>query len=73
MVFHENYSTWWYSFLESEKLSKLSNHPVHLIDENGDLSPTALIPFCDLGGDMSAMGVKALAHDLKGYGPTMYV
>ena len=31
---------------------------MHLIDEEGNLSPTALIPFCDLGGNMSAMGVK---------------
>ena len=31
---------------------------MHLIDEEGNLSPTALIPFCDFGGNMSAMGVK---------------
>ena len=46
------------NILESKKLHQLSNHPVHLIDEEGNLSPTALIPFCDLGGNMSAMGVK---------------
>ena len=34
------------------------NHPVHIIDEDGEMSPTALIPFCEFGGNMSAMGVK---------------
>ena len=28
-----------------------------MIDEDGNLSPSALIPFCDIGGNMSAMGV----------------
>ena len=37
---------------------KLSNHPVHIVSEDGKMSPTALIPFCELGGDMSLMGVK---------------
>ena len=36
----------------------MSNHPVHLRDEDGKLSPTALIPFCDIGGNLSAMGVR---------------
>ena len=36
----------------------VSNHPVHILDENGKLSPSAFIPFCSFGGNMSAMGVK---------------
>ena len=36
----------------------VSNHPVHILDENGNLSPSAFIPFCSFGGNMSAMGVK---------------
>ena len=44
--------------IESKKLNQLSNHPVHLINENGDFLPTALIPFCDLGRNMSAVGIK---------------
>ena len=28
------------------------------MDKHGNLSPTALIPFCEFGGDMSIMGVK---------------
>ena len=39
-------------------LSKVTNHPVHIIDQEGDFSPTALIPFCEFGGNMSVMGVK---------------
>ena len=34
------------------------NHPVHIFDEEGELSQTALIPFCAFGGNLSAMGVK---------------
>ena len=31
---------------------------MHLKDIDGNFSPTALIPFCEFGGDMAAMGVK---------------
>ena len=38
---------------------KLSNHPVHLVTKNGKKkSPSALIPLCDLGGNMSIVGTK---------------
>ena len=33
-----------------------ANHPVHLIDANGTLSPSAFIPFCSWSGDMKALG-----------------
>ena len=39
-------------------LQKLTNHPVHIIDEDEEKYPTALIPFCEFGGNMSVMGVK---------------
>ena len=39
----------------------VTNHPVHIIDEMGRISPSALIPFCDIGGDMSVVGTQ-LAH-----------
>ena len=42
----------------------VSNHPVHLKKENGELSPSAFIPFCEFGGDMSAMGVKIEEFDI---------
>ena len=31
---------------------------MHIIDRNNELYPTALIPFCEFGGNMSVMGVK---------------
>ena len=31
-------------------------HPVHIIKENNQISPSALIPFCDFGGDMEVVG-----------------
>ena len=39
-------------------MQRVSNHPVHLIDEDGKLSPSAFIPFCDFGGNMSAFGIN---------------
>ena len=40
------------------------HHPVHLIDEEGKLSPSALIPFCDFGGEVSWVGRKVPEFDL---------
>ena len=39
-------------------VQKLSNHPVHLVDKDRNLNPTALVPFCSVSDDYSAMGVK---------------
>ena len=36
----------------------ISNHPVHVMTKDNQMSPSAFIPFCDFGGNMSAMGVK---------------
>jgi len=47
-----------------KNLQKVSNHPVHIIDEVGELSPTSLIPFCEFGGNMSVMGVKIDQFDV---------
>ena len=46
------------SFSGSKNVSRLTNHPVHIQDEDGTLFPTALIPFCEFGGDLNVMGVK---------------
>ena len=35
-----------------------SNHPVHIIKNDGNLSQSAFIPFCSFGEDMEMMGVK---------------
>ena len=32
-------------------LTKLTNHPVHLIDEEAQMFPTALLPFCEVDGE----------------------
>ena len=46
-------------FAGSRQLQYVTNHPVHLKEEEDlNLPPTALIPFCEFGGSMSAMGVK---------------
>ena len=34
------------------------------MDQSGNLSPTALIPFCEFGGNMSVMGVKIDQFDV---------
>ena len=31
---------------------------MHILDENKKLSPSSFIPFCEFGGNMSALGVK---------------
>ena len=44
---------------ESDELLKMTNHPVHLIEEKEfKLSPTALIPFCSFTNNFSMMGTK---------------
>ena len=44
-------------------LSEYINHPVHIINNN-QISPSAFIPFCDFGGNMSTMGVKIDQFDV---------
>ena len=34
------------------------NHPVHFLTKDGKIFPSAFIPFCEFGGDMSSIGVK---------------
>ena len=53
---------------ESNEIHKVTNHPVHLQtkDENDKvyLSPTAMIPFCGFGGNLSVMGIKIDQFDV---------
>ena len=44
-------------------LSVLMNHPVHF-NMDGQMSPSAFIPFCDFGGNMEKMGVKINQFDV---------
>ena len=45
-------------------LQSLSNHPVHIQKEDGNLSSSAFIPFCEFGGNMSAVGVNIDLFDI---------
>ena len=39
-------------------MKRVTNHPVHLIDSFGNLSPSAFIPFCSFGGNRDILGKK---------------
>jgi hypothetical protein len=41
---------------DTEYIHKISNHPVHIVDDQNLLSPSAFIPFCSLGDDMEIIG-----------------
>ena len=49
-----------FKFVISDKnlLHYLNNHPVHLVDETLELSPSAFIPFCSFGNDIESMTMK---------------
>ena len=35
-----------------------ANHPVHIMDTTGNVSPSAFIPFCAWAGDMDVLGTR---------------
>ena len=39
-------------------------HPVHIVTKDNKISPTAFIPFCEFGGNMSAVGVTIDQFDI---------
>ena len=43
-----------------EKSSVYSNHPVHILDDKGELSPSAFIPFCKFGNQYLGTFLKHL-------------
>ena len=45
-------------------IAKVANHPIHIVEEHGRMSPSAFIPFCEFGGNMSAMGIKIEQFDV---------
>ena len=49
---------------KSEGEYLIINHPVHIMTRDNQMSPSAFIPFCDFGGNMSAMGVKIDQFDV---------
>ena len=40
------------------------NHPIHIIDKYYQKNPSAFIPFCEFGGNMSIMGVNIDQFDI---------
>ena len=52
--FNENMKTQF----NSKEIQNNLHHPVHIIDTNNNLSPSAFIPFCEFGGNMSLLGQK---------------
>ena len=38
-------------------------HPVHIVNADLQTSPSALIPFCEFGGNMASMGTKIEQFD----------
>ena len=41
-------------------VSSIVNHPVHIITKDNLLSPSAFVPFCEFGGNMSTVGKKVV-------------
>ena len=37
-------------------VQSITTHPVHILNETGSFNPSALIPFCDLNGNMEVVG-----------------
>ena len=42
--------------LDGKLYSNASNHPVHILNREGNISPSSFIPFCAFGDDMKIMG-----------------
>ena len=45
-------------------LPRVINHPVHIIDDKGALSPSSFIPFCSIGEDMETLGTRINEFDI---------
>ena len=52
------------SVLDRNLFTKVTSHPVHILDKDKTLSPSSLIPFCAFGDDMEAMGIKIKEFDI---------
>ena len=38
----------------------MTNHPIHIQNEDGGLSPTALVPFCEFGDKMYGVDIPKM-------------
>ena len=43
---------------KTEYVHRISNHPVHILNDSKGLSSSSFIPFCQFGKEMKLMGVK---------------
>ena len=49
-------------FLDKKLLQTVSNHPVHILDNNELISPSAFIPFCSFGEDQLGVKIDQFDH-----------
>ena len=52
------------STADNAAAQRILNHPVHIVESTGQLSPSAFIPFCELGGDLSVLGRTVPGFDI---------
>ena len=45
-------------------LQRVNHHPVHILDHDGNYSPSAFIPFCSFGEVSKDVGVKLKQFDI---------
>ena len=45
-------------------IQRITFHPVHLVNTDKTLNPTALVPFCSVSGNYSAMGERIKQMDV---------
>ena len=58
-----------------QKLHRVTNHPVHIFDEENKISPSAFNPFCQFGKNLSAMGRETAFykfHVCNSFKPKLY-
>ena len=45
-------------------MQRVNNHPVHILDRDGNYSPSAFIPFCSFGEVSKDVGVELEQFDI---------
>ena len=50
--------------LDKKLLQRVNNHPVHILDRDGNYSPSAFIPFCSFGEVSKDVGVELEQFDI---------
>ena len=53
-----------FPLLVLERVIEVTNHPVHIQNDKRNYSPSALIPFCEFGENLSIMGIKVEQFDV---------